>query len=151
MNTLTRQPATQALTIPRRLHNLRLDQDRTQQDIADQIGVTQASISGWESGQKIPRTHHAIAWAATLHHRLTVTRHGVIVADLHDLLPALARLRRTLGHTETATAQRMHVVDLSNIECRAARGRHLDLDTVDRYLHALDCRIGLHPCEVTPC
>jgi DNA-binding XRE family transcriptional regulator len=38
----------------------------TQTEMAARCGVGQSSVSGWESGGKVPRTEHALAYGRTL-------------------------------------------------------------------------------------
>lgn len=134
-----------------RLRALREAQGRDQHEIAADIGVCQATISSWENKRRTPRTRHAVAWATSLHHQLVVTRKGHLVGELQRILPHLAPLRRTLGYPSADVARSLHVISLSNIESRAARGRDLELITLTRYLAAIGCRIDIQPNEVTSC
>lgn len=135
-----------SIPLRKRFQLLREAQGRNQRQVAAEIGVCQASVSAWEGGRKVPRTHHAAAWAVSLGHRLVVTRNRRLIGDLVDVLADLASLRRFLGHSGIDVARRLHLTQVSKAETGAARGRPLDLIAAHRYLAALGCRIELWRC-----
>ncbi|GIV98145.1 MAG: hypothetical protein KatS3mg057_2802 [Herpetosiphonaceae bacterium] len=78
-------------SLPRMLRAARLARGITQQELGQRLGVTQSTISLWESGNEIPTVEHMLLLAVEL---------PEIMAGLsgyeRELLERVLRLERTL-------------------------------------------------------
>jgi len=58
--------------IARQLRAARLTARRTQQSIADEIGVNQSNVSDWENGVTVPMLSSLRSWARALGHTVVL-------------------------------------------------------------------------------
>lgn len=140
------------LRIPlhRQLRELRDDHGLFRRDVAAILGVHENSIGNWDRGVKSPGVYHAIAYARAFHRELVVTRRGVVVCALADVLPDVGKLRRATGLPYTAVSARMRLEQQAalNIEKRSLAGASLRLSTVEPYLAALGYKIRLAAAQL---
>jgi DNA-binding XRE family transcriptional regulator len=132
--------------IHQQLRDIRRDQDITQQQAADQIGITLWTVNQWDCGRYSPRLYPYIRYATILHHQFVITNRGAILTPLTSALPDIAQIRRLRIRTRDL-AQRLHVRNhtITMFERRLADGSNPALADVHTYLRGFE-----HDLQIIP-
>lgn len=103
-----------AKRIGRNITNLLIENEKSQQELADAIGVSKSTVSTWTNGKRIPRNTSAITSEKTIGHSLPVhsLRHTYTSLMAEAGVP-IETISRQLGHADSKVTRDiyMHVTD----------------------------------------